>query len=172
MNWNFYKKICADISHSYRRICAKLCYIPSTFDEVMLIWTEITPHFVACKFCACVIECSAREMLPTSRSDGPISPWLPLLEVRYSFLSDTALPEKWGSSGLGDLSTGEIPSHVCRDPAVTGSCLLGASPCWNQVNSGPVWRTVCSTDRLPVLEPPRPRDPIYRPTGTSGGTSS
>jgi len=32
MNWNFYKKIYANISHSYLRICAKLCYIPSTFD--------------------------------------------------------------------------------------------------------------------------------------------
>jgi len=32
MNWYFYKKIYADISHSYLRIHAKLCYIPSTFD--------------------------------------------------------------------------------------------------------------------------------------------
>jgi len=31
-NWNFYKKIYADISRSYLHICAKLCYIPSTFD--------------------------------------------------------------------------------------------------------------------------------------------
>jgi len=50
----------------------------------MLIWTEITPRFVACKFCTCVIDCSATEMLPTS--------YLKLLRPTYlAFVHDVTV---------------------------------------------------------------------------------